>query len=111
MSRLSRKCGNLDVSQPYGTPRPVTGTALLYFDAIINTIPYYDGFEVLNYLTSKTAVSLVAMPCTSDIGRRFGGTYALSARPKNQMSKNIAYIAQIASYFCFFFALFFDPEY
>jgi hypothetical protein len=38
VSRLSRKCGTLDVSQPYGLPRPATGIDLLFNNNNILTI-------------------------------------------------------------------------
>jgi hypothetical protein len=44
VSRLSRKCRSLDASQPYGLPRPVTGTALPF--VVLNT---EDNFLCLFY--------------------------------------------------------------
>jgi hypothetical protein len=35
VNRLSRKCGNPDISQPYGLPQPVIGVALPFLPATI----------------------------------------------------------------------------
>jgi hypothetical protein len=59
-----RKCWNLDVSQPYGTSRPVTGIALLFTTYIISRLTIQNTSVVQQWIYTNhienTSSSIVA---------------------------------------------------
>jgi hypothetical protein len=59
-SRLSRKCGSLDVSQPYGPSRLVTGLALLFLTTVQYSVPsHVPSILTLLWLPPYPYLSLV----------------------------------------------------
>jgi hypothetical protein len=78
VSRLSRTCGSLDVSQQSGPSRPVIGIALLFFLLLQDSVAIYVGFEVFTAVVLKSIFFWDTTPCSALTGtRRFGGTYRL----------------------------------
>jgi hypothetical protein len=66
VSRLSRQCGFLDISQTYRLPRPVKGIALLYGDGVC--FLWGTKWTVSTATSSQCLISYLWTGCLDNVG-------------------------------------------